>query len=123
MRDDEDGEETPFESSDIVTWSAPADGTRVLVARLCVPSVAGMAPDGASAADAAELDASLRFLTRVLRSAPSFAAALAACDVSAAVPPGAPATARSPRSPRWSRGAPLTAPPGRRAPSPGRRAG
>ena len=93
MRDDEDGEETPFESSDIVTWSAPADGTRVLVARLCVLSVAGMAPDGASAADAAELDASLRFLTRVLRSAPSFAAALAACDVSAAVPPGAPATA------------------------------
>ena len=63
------------------------------MARLCVLSVAGMAPDGASAADAAELDASLRFLTRVLRSAPSFAAALAACDVSAAVPPGAPATA------------------------------
>ena len=45
-----------LESSDIVTWSAPADGTRVLVARLCVLSVAGMAPDGASAADAAELD-------------------------------------------------------------------
>jgi|AntAceMinimDraft_5_1070358.scaffolds.fasta_scaffold09651_2 nuclear pore complex protein Nup188 len=84
--------------AELVTWDAPADGIRMLIARLCVLSTAGAGPSGATAeggpavgtAEAAELDATLVFISRVLTSAPSFAAKLVACDVSAAVPHGTP---------------------------------
>ena len=79
-------------AADIVAWNAPADGVRILVARLCVLSVAGCAPGGATVEDAAELDASLDFVRRVLTSAPSFAAKLAACDATTSVSPGTPTT-------------------------------
>ena len=97
-------------TADIVAWNAPADGVRILVARLCVLSVAGCAPGGATAADAAELDASLDFVRRVLTSAPSFAAKLAACDAATSVPPGTPTTPPT-LSPRSS---PAPRPPARR---------
>ena len=97
-------------TADIVAWNAPADGVRILVARLCVLSVAGCAPGGATVEDAAELDASLDFVRRVLTSAPSFAAKLAACDATTSVSPGTP-DGSSTLSPRSS---PAPRPPARR---------
>ena len=86
--------------AELVTWDAPADGIRMLIARLCMLSTAGLPISGGGgsggggfdvgAAEAQELDATLAFLSRVLTSAPSFAAGLAACDVSGAVPAGSP---------------------------------
>jgi len=80
-------------ASEIIVWSVGTwDGVGALVARTCALSAQGLVTNGATAADAAEMDAALAFLHRVLTSAPSFAAKLATLDVSASTSPGSPAT-------------------------------
>ena len=94
--DDRDGDEAMTTTApslngpgvDIIRWHTRADGVRVLIARVCVLSTMGGASVGAK--EAHELDASLAFLGRVLRSAPRFATNLVSLDVSAVVPSGAP---------------------------------
>ena len=76
-------------SSPLIVWAAPADGLHLCLTRLSALASAGLIGE-LNETQASELDATVLFLSKVLTHAPSFARPMLLCDLSEAVPKGAP---------------------------------